>query len=114
MTVRGERLGVDRIPPRVAYLQHATDPVTWFTPSILHQRPEWLEEPRCPDVSPAMPYVPVVTFVQVAVDTVFGASAPVGHGHIYGPAQAAGRALVGPPADWAAADTERLLRRLRA
>lgn len=71
--------------PRVAILQHATDPVTWLGPELLWQRPEWLVEGnRPPDVSPAMRWIPVVTAVQVLLDTFVSVDVPARHGHAFG------------------------------
>lgn len=94
--------------PRVAYLQHASDPITWLSLDLLFRRPRWLEEPRGPDVSRYMPYIPVVTFWQMAVDLAMGTNAPIGHGHKFGPAQAEAWALIVPPPGWTPDDTRRL------
>lgn len=96
-------------PPRIVYLQHASDPITWLSIDLLFERPEWMDEPRGPDVSRHMPYVPVVTFWQLAVDLVMGTNAPLGHGHKFGLAQAEAWALIIPPDDWSTADTDRLI-----
>jgi len=80
----------DRLPgewrqPRVAILQHSTDPVTWLGPEMVWQRPEWLAEGyRAPDVSPHMHWIPVVTAVQVALDMVASTAVPARHGHAFG------------------------------
>lgn len=96
-------------PPRVVYLQHPSDPITWLSIDLVFRRPEWLDEPRGPDVSELMPYVPVVTFWQVVVDLIMGTNAPPGHGHKFGAAQAEAWALIVPPPGWTEADTRRLL-----
>lgn len=96
-------------PPRIAYLQHASDPITWLSLDILLDRPEWMDEPRGPDVSRHMPYVPIVTFWQLVVDLVMGTNAPLGHGHKFGSAQAEAWSLIIPPDDWSTADTSRLV-----
>ncbi|MDQ3973561.1 MAG: alpha/beta-hydrolase family protein [Actinomycetota bacterium] len=98
--------------PRVAYLQHASDPVTWWTPDLLFNRPVWLRDSRPPDISDKMPYVPVVTFVQTTIDLVLGGNAPLGHGHMFATEQAEAWALIAPPRGWSPADTTRLLTRL--
>ena len=72
------------LAPRVVYLQHATDPVTWLTPELLWSSPEWLGDARAPDVSPSMQWIPGVTAVQVVVDMLMGESVPARHGHNYG------------------------------
>ena len=40
--------------PRIVYLSHASDPITWWSPRLLVHKPDWLREPRGPDVLPAM------------------------------------------------------------
>lgn len=71
--------------PRIVYLQNSSDPIIWWSWDLLFDRPEWLTGPRGPDVSERMPYVPVVTFLQVTVDLTTSQSVPFGHGHSYGP-----------------------------
>lgn len=71
--------------PRVLYLQHATDPVTWLSPELLWRAPDWLEaDQRSPDISPAMRWFPVVTALQVTVDMLVGEAVPASYGHNYG------------------------------
>lgn len=70
--------------PRVAYLQHATDPITWLNPELIWSSPEWLGDSRASDVSPAMRWIPGVTALQVLVDMLMGESVPARHGHNYG------------------------------
>ena len=95
--------------PDLVYLQNSSDPVTWWSPSLLWQQPGWLQGPRGPDVSPAMRWYPVVTFWQVAVDLVSaGGDIPSGHGHRYGPEIAQAMATLLAPDGWDAADTARL------
>ena len=70
--------------PHVVFMQHASDPVVWWSPNLLSRAPDWLREPRGPDVSPATRWYPIITFLQVTVDQFFGVSVPPGHGHNYG------------------------------
>jgi uncharacterized membrane protein len=80
-----ERLPGPWAEPRVLYLQHATDPITWLTAELLWSPPEWLEpEQRGADVSPAMRWIPVVTGLHVTVDMLMGTSVPARHGHNFG------------------------------
>ncbi|MFS8542768.1 MAG: alpha/beta-hydrolase family protein, partial [Limnochordales bacterium] len=37
-------------PPRVVYLQHPSDPIVWWSPRLLFEKPDWLSEPRGADV----------------------------------------------------------------
>lgn len=80
-----ERLPGDWRTPRVAILQHATDPITWLGVDLIWRRPEWLTEPnRAPDVSPSMQWIPLVTAVQVTLDMFVGTDVPPRHGHSFG------------------------------
>lgn len=65
---------------RIAYLQYASDPVTFFEPRSLFREPEWMREPRGPDVSPDLRWYPIVTMLQLLADLATG-SAPPGYGH---------------------------------
>ena len=93
--------------PAVVYLQNSSDPIVWWSPELLFRRPEWLDDPRGPDVSPDMHWYPLVTFWQTAVDQVFAINVPAGHGHVYGSGVVDGWAALAPPRDWTTADTLR-------
>ena len=71
--------------PRVAYLQHGSDPVVWLGPRLIWAAPDWLRDgQRAPDVSEYMRWIPGVTGLQVLVDMLMGESVPASHGHNYG------------------------------
>lgn len=83
------RLPVDWEQPRVAYLQHATDAVTWMDPDVIWRRPVWLSGPaahggRAPDVSDSMVWFPGVTYLHLVADMIMGVAVPAGHGHNFG------------------------------
>jgi len=90
----------DRLPgvwerPRLLYLQHATDPVTWLSADLLLSAPEWLEsDQRGPDISSAMRWMPVVTALQVGIDMLGGEAVPARHGHNFGDVVTTGWRLV--------------------
>jgi uncharacterized membrane protein len=86
--------------PRVVYLQNPSDPVTWWSPSLWWNRPDWLEEQRGRDVLPVMRWFPVVTFLQVTADLALAYGAPPGHGHQFHQAAVAAWAAISAPADW--------------
>ncbi len=89
------------LAPRVVYLQNASDPVAYWEPQLLWRRPAWLQEPRGPDVSPSLRWLPVVTFWQVSVDMTHSTRGlPAGHGHVYGPNLVDAWAAVHPPRGW--------------
>ena len=94
--------------PRVVYLQHASDPVVWWSPRLILRRPDWLEEPPGADVLPEMRWFPFVTFWQLSADLANTERVPPGHGHDYGALIADAWAAVAAPEGWSAADTERL------
>ncbi|MEV0335885.1 alpha/beta hydrolase [Nocardia sp. NPDC050717] len=86
--------------PRIVYLQHASDPVVWWSPDLLFERPDWLAERRGPDVSSAMAWYPIVTFWQVAADLPRAQSVSNGHGHNYGNVVPDAWAAVAQPPDY--------------
>lgn len=65
---------------RIAYLQYASDPITFFEPASFWREPDWMHTPRGPDVSPDLRWYPVVTMLQLLVDLTTE-SAPPGFGH---------------------------------
>jgi uncharacterized membrane protein len=106
-TNQGGNLAIPDIPwgpIRIAFLQHASDPIVFFSWSSLYQRPDWLSGERGSDVSPALTWYPIVTFLQLGMDMALGQTAPTGHGHLYAAAEYidAWQALVEPPG-WNAA-----------
>lgn len=79
-------LGLDGAPwgpVRIVYLQYASDPITFFEPSMFHTKPDWMKDPRGPDVSPKLDWYPVITFLQLVVDMAIGTTTPSGFGHIF-------------------------------
>lgn len=112
-----QRQGLDRHDGawgafRIAYMQHASDPITFFSPEIFYQEPEWMREPRGPDVSPDLRWYPIVTALQLAADmAVAGGSTPAGYGHAFSASEYidAWRTLT-EPEGWSESD----IRRLRA
>jgi len=96
---------------RIVYLQHASDPVTFFSPSLAFRQPEWLDEgQRGPDVSDRMTWIPVVTMWQVAADVGAASLVPEGYGHLYGAGEYL-NAWMGllEPEDWGTEDSNRLV-----
>ena len=94
--------------PRLVYLQNASDPIVWWSPRLIFDRPDWLTGERGPDVSQDMPWIPLVTFWQVTADMAFAVDVPDGHGHRYGADYIEGWAEVAQPEGWTDADSERL------
>lgn len=108
---RAENLGRPDEPwgnPRIAYLQHASDPIAWFNPDLLFAEPDWLREPRGYDVSGDMNWIPVVTFLQVAADMAVAVDVPDGHGHRYVKDVVNAWAAVMQPPGWTPEKTDRL------
>ncbi|MFC9996922.1 alpha/beta hydrolase [Nocardia sp. NPDC127526] len=88
------------LQPRIVYLQHASDPIVWWSPDLLFEQPDWLAEPRGPDVSKSMRWWPIVTFWQVSADLAHAQKVPSGHGHRYGTLVLDGWEAVAPPPEW--------------
>ena len=70
-------------PLRVVYLQYPSDPIVFFETGSLLRRPAIMAQPRPPDVSEGLVWVPVISFLQSIVDMVTAAGTPVGFGHVY-------------------------------
>ena len=96
------------LSPRILYVQHASDPVVWWSPDLLFERPDWLAEAPGPDRLPDMRWFPIVTFWQVAADLTNAAGVPDGHGHNYGTLVLDGWVSVAAPAGWTDEDTEKV------
>ncbi len=103
----GDRWG----PMRFVYVQHASDPMTFFATELLYQKPDWLVGERGPDVSPYLDWYPIVTFLQIACDLPMATSVPTGYGHNIAPTSYidAWIAVTAPPG-WSNGDTKRLKR----
>lgn len=85
---------------RIGYLQHANDPITWWSPSVALERPDWLAEERGRDVSPNVRWIPGVTMLQLGVDQFSANSVPSGQGHQFGTAPVHAWAAILPPPGW--------------
>lgn len=94
--------------PRTVYLQNASDPVVWWSPSLLWASPDWLREPRGPGVLPWLPWVPLFTFAGLTGDMINSQGVPSGHGHVYGTDPVVAWADILRPQGWTRADTARL------
>ena len=99
-------------PSSITYLQHPSDPVTWWELSTLWRRPAWTRPPMGTDVPSQAGWFPIVTWLQTTGDLIEGFSTPPGHGHNYNDAFAAGFASLVAPPGWTKADTARLDRML--
>jgi uncharacterized membrane protein len=96
-------------PIRIVYLQHPSDPMSFFSTRLAFTKPDWLGENRGPDISPFFVWVPVVTFFQVGFDVPMATTVPGGHGHTFRAAgYIDGWVAVTDPANWTDADTEKL------
>lgn len=93
---------------RGVYLQHASDPIAWWTPDLVFSKPDWLRERRGYDVLPQTRWIPVVTFLQVSADMAVAVDVPDGHGHRYVADVADGWAAVMSPPGWTPEKTARL------
>lgn len=100
-------------PMRLLYLQYASDPITFFDHRYAWRRPDWLAEPRGPDVSPSLRWFPLVTMLQLAVDMAVTTPTPPGYGHVYAPADYVDAwRIVSAPAGWSDAALQRLKQHL--
>ncbi|MCE8522727.1 alpha/beta-hydrolase family protein [Ruegeria pomeroyi] len=93
---------------RILYIQHASDPMSFFSPSLLWSSPRWLTD-RGPDVTPDMRWMPFVMFFQVGFDIFLATTVPLGYGHNFAPgAYIDGWLAVTDPEGWDADKVARL------
>jgi uncharacterized membrane protein len=85
-----------RPAPRTLYLQHPSDPVVWWSPTLVWSEPDWVDERTVVSSAPPLGWRPIVTFWQVTGDFAFAGEVPRGHGHQYGTELAAAWAAVAP------------------
>ncbi len=110
-SARASNLGRPAAPwgqPRIVYLQHASDPITWWNPDLLFSEPDWLREPPGYDRPTDMFWFPVVTFLQVTADMAVAIDVPDGHGHRYVKDVVNAWAEILQPPGWTPEKTERL------
>ena len=102
-------------PFRIAYLQYASDPITFFTIDTAYREPAWMREPRGFDVSPSLRWFPIVTSLQLLADMAVSNTTPPGFGHVFAPSHYidAWVALLEPPG-WPPQEVERLKARFAA
>lgn len=99
---------------RVLYLQHASDPITWWSTDLILHRPDWLTEPRGRDVLDATRWVPFVTFWQVTTDMPLSMEPGPGHGHNFSGEHVDAWAAVLRAPDWDAQKAAQLKAIVRA
>ena len=92
----------------MVYLQHASDPIVWWSPELLLNTPDWLREERGYDVLDSTRWLPFVTFLQVAADMAVSTAVPDGHGHTYVVDIADAWNAILTPEGWTPDETERL------
>lgn len=96
-------------PLRIVYLQHSSDPMSFFSPDLAYARADWFKPERAHDVSPYLRWLPLVSFFQVAFDIPMATSVPLGYGHNFAPASYIDAWIeVTQPKNWNAADTVKL------
>jgi uncharacterized membrane protein len=94
--------------PRAVYLQNPSDPIVWWSPQLLFNKPGWLKEKRGADVSSATHWLPIITFWQVSGDMMFSTGVPDNHGHKYGMMPTDAWSYVVPPDGWTTQQTQAL------
>ena len=96
---------------RVVYLQHASDPVVFFSPSLFWRQPDWLlDGQRGVEISDEFQYARLITGWQVMMDLPAAGSIPEGYGHLYSKqANAEAWIAVTRPERWSEEDTELII-----
>ena len=95
-------------PIRAVFLNYGSDPIVNFTFDSAVRPPAWLNQPRAPDVSERLSWFPVVTMLQLVLDSMFALDVPR-FGHYYvAPDYIDAWAAVVEPEGWSSARAERL------
>lgn len=95
--------------PRILFVQHPSDPVTYWDFDWMTSSPGWMERPRGYDVPDTGGWFPFVTFTQGVFDLMAGFGAPPGFGHDYRLDYVEAWSQVVPPDGWTDDDSARLL-----
>jgi uncharacterized membrane protein len=95
--------------PRILYIQHPSDPVTFWDVPTMWSEPDWIQDPKGYDIPARAHWFPFVTWAQGVGDLAAGFGAKPGYGHDYSISFVAGWAAVAPPDGWSADDTRRLM-----
>ncbi len=95
-------------PMRLVFLQYASDPITFFDPHSIWHKPDWMNPPVGPDVSPELRWYPGVTFLQLGLDMAIALAVPIGHGHYYAPEHYIDAWVAVTDPGWTEADVARL------
>lgn len=93
---------------RVLYMMNGSDPIVWWSPSLLFNSPDWMSDPPTEDMLGGMFWMPLVTFWQVTADLPFATGVPGGHGHTYRGGYVDAWAAVMQPPGFTAADLDAL------
>jgi uncharacterized membrane protein len=99
---------------RILFIQHANDPVVWFSFDLLFNKPDWLSETRGVGVSGATRWFPIITFLHIGLDQAIAASAPIGNGHYYTDTTAYAWEAIAAPDGWTTSDSDRLQKIINA
>ena len=94
--------------PTITFSAHPNDPVVYWSPDLLLQKPDWLDAPLGPGVDPHMMWFPVITYLQVGMDLISG-GAPPEVGHNYAADAGPAIALTVNPVGWTPAKTQALI-----
>jgi uncharacterized membrane protein len=97
--------------PVITFSAHPNDPVVYWSPDLLLQKLDWLNQPLGPGVDPRMRWFPVITYLQVGMDLISG-GAPPEVGHNYAADAGPSIALTVNPPGWTLAKTQSLVRAL--
>lgn len=69
-------------PVRFVFLHYGSDPIVVFDFATIWRAPDWLSDPRAPDVAPQMRWYPAVTAFQIGLDMLAALNVE-GYGHYY-------------------------------
>lgn len=95
---------------RMLYIQHPSDPVSWWSPELAFKEPDWMKEDTPYSRSRVMQWMSIITYLQVAADLPGAKDVPDGVGHNYGTSVLDGFAAIAGPDVARSIDSEELQR----
>ncbi|QRJ59444.1 alpha/beta hydrolase [Corynebacterium macginleyi] len=95
---------------RMLYIQHPSDPVSWWSTELAFKEPDWMKEDSHYSRQRVMQWMPIITYLQVAADLPGAKDVPDGVGHNYGTSVLDGFAAIAGPDVARSIDLEELQR----
>ncbi len=68
---------------KILFLYNTTDPVVWSDSKVIYKYPNWLRDPRSPQISEDAHWLPLLSFGHLYFELYSATNYPSGVGHNY-------------------------------